>query len=190
MNKKDIRLHNADYEVREFEEQSKPTKIIGYALKFDKPSEDLGFTEYISRNALDNTKMDNVVALLNHDSNYVLGRTGKNLTLEVDDIGLKFAFETTNTSYTRDLIENMKTGLVNQCSFAFIVGEDGDEWRELENGRYERRIHSIDRLFDISIVTTPAYPDTEAVLSQRTKEKMVNNNRLRDIEIMEMTHKH
>ena len=29
------------------------------------------------------------------------------------------------------------------------------------------KIHKIDRLYDVSVVTTPAYPDTEAVVGAR-----------------------
>lgn len=194
---KDVRLNVVDYEVRNLEEGNDKSYISGYALKFDKPSEDLGFTEYINRDALSGTNMDNVVALLNHDSNYVLGRTGRNLTLSVDDIGLRFELEPIDTSYTRDLIENMRSGLIDKCSFAFTIPEGGDEWRKIDNDRYERTIKKIDRLYDVSVVTTPAYEDTEAMLSERSinskkafeKEMNVDNestNREREVEVLEL----
>ncbi len=41
-----------------------------------------------------------------------------------------------------------------------------------EEGVYERRINAIDRIFDISLVTTPAYSDTEAVVSERSLAKV------------------
>lgn len=167
------------------DENSKPT-IVGYALKFDRPSEDLGFTEYIDPRSLDSADMSNVVALLNHDSNYVLGRTGRNLELEVDDIGLRFKLELNDTTYARDLIENMRNGLIDKCSFAFTV--EDDEWEE-RDGRYNRFIRKIDKLYDVSVVTTPAYSDTEAVLSARTKDlasKAANSERDRAVLIMEM----
>lgn len=155
---------------------------MGYALKFDRPSEDLGFTEFIDSRALDEADMSNVVALLNHDSNYVLGRTGKNLELEVDEIGLRFKLELTETSYARDLLENMKNGLIDKCSFAFTVDEE--DWTE-RDGKYERVIRKINKLYDVSVVTTPAYNDTEAVLSARTKDK-AHEAIERELLIMEM----
>ncbi len=182
---KDIRLNSVDFEVRGVEDDVS-THITGYALKFDRPSEDLGFTEYIERGALDKADMSNVVALLNHDSNYVLGRTGKNLVLEVDDIGLRFDIKATETAYTKDLIENMRNGLIDKCSFAFTIADEGDEWSKDENDRYIRRIRSINKLYDVSVVTTPAYQDTEVVLSQRCLNKLKQDNRQREIEIMEM----
>jgi len=49
--------------------------IEGYALKFGTRSENMGgFVEMLSKNCLDNTDMNNVVALYNHDESYPLAR--------------------------------------------------------------------------------------------------------------------
>lgn len=74
---------------------------------------------------------------------------------------------------SNDLLENIRSGVINQCSFAFTIPDedDAEEWRENEEtGVYERFIKKIDRLYDVSVVTTPAYPDTEAVVGARGKE--------------------
>ncbi|WP_273478275.1 HK97 family phage prohead protease [Ignavigranum ruoffiae] len=193
---KDIRLSNIEFDVRSLDETNNQREVIsGYALKFDKASEDLGFIEFIDKRALDKTDMTDVVALLNHDDNFVLGRTGRNLKLSVDDVGLYFEIEPTNTSYARDLIENMRSGLINKCSFAFTVARNGDEWVENSNGKYERTIKEIDKLFDVSVVTTPAYSDTEAMLSERSlnskndfedKLNIEPLKREREIEVLEI----
>lgn len=158
--------------------------IEAYALKFNRESDNLGWMtpvyEKIDSRALDDADMDNVVALFNHDSNLVLGRntvsSGKgSVTLETDGIGLKWRCTPTDTSYSRDLMENMRSGVINQCSFAFSLaeGEDAEEWSyNKDRGAYERTIKRIGTLYDVSVVTTPAYPDTEAVLSQRSKDKL------------------
>jgi HK97 family phage prohead protease len=158
--------------------------IEAYALKFNRESSVLGwfmpFVETIDQRALDNTDMSNVVALFNHDQNMVLGRntaTGQKgkVELEVDGIGLKWRCTPTDTSYARDLMENVRNGVINQCSFAFsIADEEGaDEWNWNEERQlYERTVSNIDKLYDVSIVTTPAYPDTEAVVASRSAEKV------------------
>lgn len=170
--KNDIRTTVADYEVRS---EGEGTNVItGYALKFDKLSTGLYFEEVIQRGALDEADMSNVVALFNHDRNHVLGRVGKNLTLEVDDIGLRFTVSLNNTSYAQDLVENMRSGLVDKCSFAFSIAEGGDEWEKLSDCKYKRTIRKIAKLYDVSVVTTPAYDDTEAVLSQRSLDAYAN----------------
>jgi HK97 family phage prohead protease len=157
--------------------------IEGYALKFERWSEVLGFfvpfREIISPSALDGADMSNVVALFNHDPNMPLARNTVasgpgQLELSVDNIGLRFKLLPTDTSYAKDLLTNVRAGVVNQCSFAFSVAEDGDEVSFNEDlGIYERRINQFERIYDISVVTTPAYPDTEAVVGQRSMEKIM-----------------
>lgn len=164
-------------QMRTTDDNSEPV-IEGYALKYDKPSEVLGgfvrFIEHIEPGALDNTDMSNVVATINHDQNQVLGRSGVNLTLVPDKVGLKFSVKPTDTSFARDLITNIKAGVINQCSFAFTVPADDDaqEWVDSERDGvdYERTICKIDHLYDVSVVTTPAYPDTEATVGQRSMD--------------------
>ncbi|MBP1040372.1 HK97 family phage prohead protease [Vagococcus sp. BWB3-3] len=149
--------------------------IEGYALKFERWSEVLGgwFRERLARECLREADMTNVVALFNHDESQILGRSGINVELEVDGIGLKFVVKPTETSYSRDLMENIRQGIVNQCSFAFTVEREqgAEDWQENEEMKiYERTINKISRIFDVSVVTTPAYPDTEAVVGVRSKE--------------------
>ncbi|MCL5457614.1 HK97 family phage prohead protease [Loigolactobacillus coryniformis] len=159
-------------------EDSEESVIEGYALKFNKPSDILGgfvrFREILDSHALDETDMANVVATFNHDQNQVLGRTGINLDLEVDNIGLKFRVKPTDTQFARDLLTNIKAGVINQCSFAFTIpNEQGaEEWEdsEEEGVDYQRTIRQIDHLYDVSVVTTPAYPDTEVMVGSRSKE--------------------
>lgn len=167
--KQDRRLLNVDFEVRELPEEG-TSLIKGVALRFNKPSEDLGFIETLDNRCLENTDMSNVVALINHDSNQVLGRTGRNLVLRTTDEGLEFEIDPIDTSYTRDLISNMRAGLIDKCSFAFTIADNGDKWTKRSDGKYERLITNIDKLYDVSVVTSPAYEDTEAVLSERSKE--------------------
>lgn len=171
---KELRRMDTEMEVRDNDSEQDSNKVTGYALKFNRWSDTLYgfFREKIDARALDESDMTNVVALFNHDSNKILGRTGKNLSLEIDDIGLRFEVELNNTSYAQDLKENIRSGIVSQCSFAFSIDDNGDEWREAEDGLYERTINKIDTLYDVSPVTTPAYADTEVVVSPRSKEKL------------------
>lgn len=158
-------------------EDSDDSIIEGYALKFNKPSDVLGgwvrFREILDSNALEDADVSNVVATFNHDQNQVLGRTGVNLDLEIDNIGLKFRVRPTDTQFARDLMTNIKAGVINQCSFAFTIpDEDGsEEWEDsTEDGvDYTRTIRKIDHLYDVSVVTTPAYPDTEVTVGARSK---------------------
>ncbi len=159
-------------------DDGKTTVIEGYALKFGKLSEDFGgVDETLQRGCLDGADMSNVVALINHDANYPLARNTiasgpGNLQLSVDDVGLKFSLTPTDTGYVRDLLANMAAGVVNQCSFAFTLDPDGVDWSyDKEADMYHRTITKITRLWDVSVVTTPAYPDTDAQAVQRDLAK-------------------
>lgn len=169
------------------DEEQEPT-IEGYALKYNKPSQVLGgfvrFIEQIAPGALQDCDMSNVVATINHDQNQVLGRSGVNLELTPDDVGLKFSVTPTDTTFAHDLITNIEAGVINQCSFAFTVadGDDAQEWTDsTQDGvDYERTIYRIARLYDVSIVTMPAYPDTEAKVGQRSMD-MVKRMQSQDV---------
>lgn len=181
---KERRILTTKLEVRELENEE-GVLIEGYALKFNKVSENLGgYDEVLDARCLDAANMDNVVALFNHNENYPLARNtvkdgAGSLQLVVDTIGLRFILRPTKTSYSQDLIENMRAGVITQCSFAFTVADDGQTWEyEREADIYHRKITNIDRLWDVSLVTTPAYPDTEAVASQRMFDKAKEEQRL------------
>lgn len=138
--------------------------VEGYALVFDSWSKDLGgFTERISRNALDGVlASSDVLALLNHQQERgVLARwRGEkgSMNLEIDDIGLRYEFEAPNTALGDELLEGLRRGDISQSSFAFSVGDE--EWSKDEDGNYHRTINRIERLYDVSPVYNPAYDAT------------------------------
>ena len=137
--------------------------VEGYASVFNSMSEDLGgFREIILPGAFKNALNDDIRALYNHDSNYLLARTASG-TLEVkeDDKGLYYRFEMPNTSYGNDLLELYKRGDLTQSSFGFTV--DKDSWR-LEEGQHVRYIESVSSLFDVSAVVYPAYVQSSSGL--------------------------
>ena len=171
MTEREQRIITTKVEIRS--EEGQPTKMIGYAAKFNRWSKPIYglFIERLDPHCFDETDMNDVVALVNHDTNKVLGRAGVNVQLTVDEIGLRFEITPTDTSYARDLAENMRAGVIKECSFAFSIPENGDEIARYSDKLTERTIKKIDTLYDISIVTNPAYSDTEAVLSQRSLER-------------------
>lgn len=139
-------------------------RIAGHAAVFNSLSEDLwGFREKISPGAFKNAlEKSDIRALLNHDPNFVLGRT-KNDTLRVreDETGLAVEIDPPETSWADDLLVSIGRGDISQMSFAFRVGEDA--W-ETVDGINIRTIISFDEIFDVSPVTYPAYPKTDVSL--------------------------
>ena len=132
--------------------------IEGYAAVFNKDSEDFGgWHERIAPGAFTDVVNDNAVALFNHDMNLVLGRNGVNVTISQDDTGLKYKVKLPDTTLGKDMRELIKQGIIHQSSFAFTVSEQ--EWKHNDKQPSVRTIKKIKRLYDVSPVTTPAYPD-------------------------------
>jgi HK97 family phage prohead protease len=146
--------------------------VEGYALRFNTLSNDLGgFVETISPEALKDADLSDVRCLIDHDSSKVLGRTtSETLSLNIDDEGLYFRCKLPDTSYSRDLYENIRLGNINQCSFGFVLDEDGDTFEKRDDGLFKRTLNRIRSLFDVSIVTYPAYNDTDVSPALRSIE--------------------
>uniref|UniRef100_UPI00345E70F8 HK97 family phage prohead protease n=1 Tax=Mesotoga sp. TaxID=2053577 RepID=UPI00345E70F8 len=117
-----------------------------------------GFREKIQPGAFSEAIVnDDVRALWNHDSNYVLGRNkAGTLKLSEDEHGLHYVVDLPDTQWAKDLLESIKRGDVTQSSFGFIV--DSDEWAK-QDGETVRTLTKV-TLFDVSPVTYPAYPQT------------------------------
>ena len=155
---KDVQLEQRDGE---------PAKIRGYAAVFNQLSEDLGgFREQLATGAFsDAIGASDVRALINHDANLVIGRNKSGtLTMSEDAVGLRVEITPPDTQAARDLVELMKRGDVNQMSFAFTVSKEDQTWTRDGSGPWLRTIKKVSRLFDVSVVTYPAYPQTSAAV--------------------------
>lgn len=141
--------------------------IRGYAAVFDSETviggRDWGFREKIARGAFaEAIKTSDVRALFNHDEEYVLGRVKSGtLRLAEDDRGLKVEIDPPDTQDARDLIKRMQRGDIDQMSFAFTMEGGIQTWDE-SGDMPLRIIERVGDLLDVSVVTYPAYPETEA----------------------------
>jgi uncharacterized protein len=153
-------------ELRVRRDDGKPPKIAGHAAVFNSLSMDLGgFREQISPGAFAVTvTQDDIRALFNHDPNMVLGRNvAGTLVLMEDNTGLYYEINPPDTQVARDLIANIEAGNITQNSFGFRVLPEGDTWEEDANGQLVRTLKNV-KLYDVSPVTYPAYPQTDIAL--------------------------
>ncbi len=144
-------------------------KIEGHAAVFGQLSEMLwGFKEQIARGAFKKTIQEaDIRALFNHDPNYVLGRNkADTLTLSEDRHGLATQMLPPDTQWARDLMVSMRRGDINQQSFGFQVVKD--RWDDLDQPVPTRTLLEV-KLFDVSVVTFPAYPQTDAAVRSLVK---------------------
>ncbi|MHC4316889.1 MAG: HK97 family phage prohead protease [Planctomycetota bacterium] len=148
------------------DESDLPT-IVGYASVFDSESRDLGqFKEIIKPGAFDRALVEehDVRALVDHDPKMILGRSKSGtLRMLVDEVGLRVEIDPPDTSVGRDTIESIRRGDLDSMSFGFVVRND--HWRE-EEGQAIREINDLD-LFDVSVVSFPAYEDTSVAVRRR-----------------------
>ncbi len=177
-------IRNSNNEITPILPESRT--VSGYAIVFNSDSNDLGgFIERIDPNSLDGVvEKSDVLCLLNHNEDRgVLARSNKgegSLTLEIDEIGLKYTFEAPNTALGDELLEGLRRGDISTSSFAFTVGKDS--WSKMENGTYLRTINSINELFDVSPVYRAAYDATSVkadsrgldAIKQKEKEELAN----------------
>ena len=157
----EVRAFATEVRASPVEDGSGALRFEGYAALFNSWSQDLGgFREQIAPGAfMKALTADDIRALLNHDKNYVLGRNRSGtLVLTEDERGLRFEVTAPNTQWARDLAESVRRGDIDQCSFGFQTVRD--DWRTAD-GIDERTLLEV-RLFDVSIVTYPAYLDTSA----------------------------
>ncbi len=163
-------------ELRAITDENGLRHIVGYAAVFNSLSEDLGgFREKIDPGCFSKTiNSDDVRALWNHDSNHVLGRNKSGtLILSEDQRGLKIDVIPPDAQWARDLMVSIDRGDIDQMSFGFQ--KISDRWE----GDYPNEVRTLMevRLFDVSPVTFPAYPDTEVGLrSLEEYRKSKNSN--------------
>jgi len=179
---KEIEFRGSPSPMKVKSNQKNQNVIEGYALVFNKPSRNLGdFYEVIDPNALKETDFSDVRALVNHNQNLVVSRsTSGTLQLSVDDVGLKFRALVANTTYGRDLLENIRNGNIDECSFGFVLSKDGDAYSYDESRQMRRRqLNNIASIVDISFVTYPAYPDAKLIKPE--SEVNLNDKNLSDM---------
>lgn len=159
------RMHVGEIKVERAEGET--PKIRGYAAVFNSLSEDLGgFREQLTPGAFaDAMGRDDVRALVNHDPNLVLGRNKSGtLVMREDGNGLAVEITPPDTQAARDLVALMERGDVSQMSFAFTVSKEDQAWERSGTGPWIRTIRKVARLFDVSVVTYPAYASTSAAV--------------------------
>ena len=136
--------------------------VEGRAVVYDSPavlweSGGVKYYEVISRGALDGADLSDVPFKYNHsDQHMVMART-RNKTLELmpDEQGLSIRANLADTTSGRDLYALIRRGDVDKMSFAFTVSEES-----YNKDTRTRSINKFKKIWDVSAVDTPAYPET------------------------------
>ena len=189
-NNKDLQMKKNRFEIRTagpLTADQESRKIGGLAIAVESKSELLGgdFYETIKRAAVDEAliKSNDIKLYLNHDSSQgtiARSKFGKgSLRLFVTDRGLEFETELPNTEKGNEVIEGIRRGDIDACSFAMIP--DSVTWSELGNNLYQRDINSFKMVDEISILSClPAYSATEVDMRSLEDFKSYEETRAAD----------
>ena len=164
------RTINSQFKTRE---DGGTLRIEGYFAVFDSTTElwpgafesiaPGAFTEAITR--------DDVRALIDHETMYVLGRNiSFTLELREDERGLWGSILINpNDQDAMNLYARVQRGDVSQCSFGFDILNEETEF--FEDGSIKWTIKEV-KLYEVSVCTFPAYKETEVEARKKDFEAL------------------
>lgn len=165
------REYKTKFNVTRQQQDDNELTIEGYFALYESETELFdNVYEIITKGAFDNTLGNDIRALWNHNTQYVLGRNKSGtLELKADDKGLFGTVKLPATQYAKDLYTLIERGDVDQASFGFnILDEDLEE---LADGGYRWRLKQVD-LHEISVVTFPQYENTSVNIRAKQVEEL------------------
>ena len=164
-NDKEVRAYMCDVSTREDEKHG--NVLEGIPIVYDVPT-DIGgmWKEIIDRGALDQADLKDVRFLVNHDVDSIpLARSRNNnenstmqMTIEEDGLHIRVDLDTEGNPRAKELYSAVKREDVSGMSFMFNV--KGDKWDDLDSEYPTRHITALDKVFEVSAVTFPAYEQT------------------------------
>jgi uncharacterized protein len=144
--------------------------LSGHAIVFGVRSVNLGgFVEVVDPKSVSTSlRTQDILCLNNHNSSQPLARTSSGtLKLSTDSVGVAFTCSLdTRSSYANDLAISVERGDTRGCSFGFQTNKD--TWTN-DNGTLLRTLNEIE-VFEISVCSSPAYPQTDVSVRSIPKE--------------------
>lgn len=147
--------------------------LSGYAAMYGQPSVNLGgFVETLAPGAFRSTLAriksgeHDLFLLTEHTQQNILARVSAgNLRVDEDAVGLRFTVELPDTQLGRDVRELVGRGILRGMSFSFAPIKD--TWPE----KGKRVVHDL-TAYEISIVSTPAYPQTSVIANRAAPDAL------------------
>lgn len=139
----------------------------GYATTFNDPyllfrDEDVEYFEEVAPGAIDeNTDMSDVIFQYDHMGMVFARMSNDTLSINADEYGLKVIADLSKTADSRNMFENITSGMVKDMSWAFTV--DGQKY---DREKHLRTITHIRKIYDVSAVSIPANPNTEIMAAR------------------------
>ena len=159
-------IRKFDFEVRAKRDETHGTYLEGTPIVYDSWTNLGWYDEQIQRGALDNTDLTDVRFLINHNTDMIpLARSRNNnenstmqMTVDEGGMNIRVNLDTENNTDARSLYSAVERGDIDGMSFMFVV--DGELWEDEESEHPKRTITDIEKVFEVSAVTFPAYEQT------------------------------
>jgi len=159
-------IRKFEFEVRAKRDETHGTYLEGTPIVYDSWTNLGWYDEQIQRGALDNTDLTDVRFLINHNTDMIpLARSRNNnenstmqMTVDEGGMNIRVNLDTENNADARSLYSAVERGDIDGMSFMFVV--DGELWEEEESEHPKRTITDIEKVFEVSAVTFPAYEQT------------------------------
>lgn len=153
-------------EMRAEEDAERGRYITGQPIVYGATYDNGVFVETIDAGALDAADLKDVRLLVNHDMSMIpLARSRNNnanstMQLEITETGLNIRadLDTENNATAEALYSAVSRGDISGMSFCFTVNTE--TWTDLDTDTPVRHITGIDKVFEVSAVTMPAYDAT------------------------------
>lgn len=163
---KEIRRFDFEIRAEETEKEERKGQLTGLPIVFDQATDMGWYQETIDREALNECDLRDVMFLVGHDTSMIpLARSRNNnenstMQLTVTDRGMEIRvdLDTEGNPRAAELYSAVKRGDITGMSFMFIV--DKDAWEDIDTEYPKRTIMSIRKVFEVSAVAFPAYPQT------------------------------
>ena len=137
--------------------------VEGYASTFNDPYVlwhdpwgEIDYYEVIDPGAFHDTDMSDVIFQYDHDGHVFARQSNGTLIVEPDEHGLFIAADLGKSSASRQMYEEIESGLCTRMSWAFTIAEDS-----YDRETHTTRILRVKKVFDVSAVSYPADPNTE-----------------------------
>ena len=162
--KKEIRAFN--FEVRAEQDEDHGHFLTGQPIVFNERTNLGWYDEIIEPGALTDTDLKDVRFLINHNTDMIpLARSRNNnanstMQMEVTDKGMNIRvdLDTENNTDARSLYSAVERGDISGMSFMFAVRDDA--WDDINTEHPTRHVRAIEKVFEVSAVTFPAYDAT------------------------------
>ena len=159
----------------------------GYAATFEPYTlwefDGVKYFETIDRHAFDTADMSDIIFQYDHEGKVLARKSNNTLIVEADNNGLFICADLGKSQASKEMYEEIKSGLVTRMSWAFTVEEES-----YNSETRTRTILKVKKVYDVSAVSIPANDDTEISARSYAKgvfevEKQEMQERERQIQI-------